>query len=97
MGFPKMTENPQKSMDLVDFEDFLQFKPAFQLAELDLASRLSFFLWGTSPDEELMNLAQTGELSKPGDWKRTSLQKSSVNVPFEFWMTGINIQFFSAK
>jgi len=40
----------------------------FQLAELDLASRLSYFLWGTSPDEELINLAQTGELSKSAVW-----------------------------
>ena len=47
-----------------------QLGKAFQLAELDLASRLSFFLWGTSPDEDLMNLARTGELSKPGIWDR---------------------------
>ena len=40
----------------------------FQLAGLDLASRLSFFLWGTSPDEELIGLARTGELSKPAVW-----------------------------
>ncbi len=30
-----------------------------------LASRLSYFLWSTMPDAELMRLAQTGELSKP--------------------------------
>ncbi|MBC8352894.1 MAG: DUF1588 domain-containing protein [Planctomycetes bacterium] len=30
-----------------------------------LASRLSFFLWGSSPDLELLQLAESGELSKP--------------------------------
>ena len=30
-----------------------------------LASRLSYFLWGTMPDAELMSLASSGEISKP--------------------------------
>ncbi len=30
-----------------------------------LASRLSFFLWGSLPDEELLELARTGRLSDP--------------------------------
>jgi hypothetical protein len=30
-----------------------------------LASRLSFFLWSSIPDEELLTLAHTGELSEP--------------------------------
>ena len=30
-----------------------------------LASRLSYFLWSTMPDEELMDLAELGELGKP--------------------------------
>jgi len=35
------------------------------LAEDDLASRLSFFLWGAPPDEELMAVAEAGTLSDP--------------------------------
>ena len=31
----------------------------------ELASRLSFFLWASSPDAELLRLAETGELSQP--------------------------------
>ena len=31
---------------------------------LELASRLSFFLWGSLPDEELLRLAESGELLK---------------------------------
>ncbi len=30
-----------------------------------LAARLSYFLWSTMPDEELLNLAKTGKLSDP--------------------------------
>jgi hypothetical protein len=33
--------------------------------EVFLASRLSFFLWGSLPDEELLELARTGRLSNP--------------------------------
>jgi len=36
----------------------------YRIADIDLASRLSFFLWGTNPDEELLRLARSGELSR---------------------------------
>jgi mono/diheme cytochrome c family protein len=38
----------------------------FPLTDLELASRLSFFLWNTGPDDELLKLAAAGGLSKPG-------------------------------
>ncbi len=37
----------------------------FALTDLELASRLSFFLWNTGPDDELLKLAVAGGLSKP--------------------------------
>ena len=39
----------------------------YRVSDLDLASRLSFFLWGTTPDEELQALADQGRLSAPGE------------------------------
>ncbi|MAI70619.1 MAG: hypothetical protein CMM01_06880 [Rhodopirellula sp.] len=33
--------------------------------DIDLASRLSFFLWGSIPDQELIELASTGQLRDP--------------------------------
>jgi len=36
-----------------------------QLTDLELASRLSFFLWNTGPDEELIGLAASKRLSDP--------------------------------
>ncbi|HMD36444.1 MAG TPA: DUF1592 domain-containing protein [Vicinamibacterales bacterium] len=38
----------------------------YRISDIDLASRLSFFLWGTTPDDELQNLATAGKLSAPG-------------------------------
>ena len=38
----------------------------FALTDLELASRLSFFLWNTGPDDELLTLAAAGKLGKPG-------------------------------
>src|SRR5690606_13275255 len=35
------------------------------LTDLELATRLSFFLWNTPPDEELINLAAARRLSDP--------------------------------
>ncbi|MCC7417902.1 MAG: DUF1592 domain-containing protein [Acidobacteria bacterium] len=38
----------------------------YRVADLDIASRLSFFLWGAPPDRELLDLATRGRLSAPG-------------------------------
>ena len=35
------------------------------LNDIELASRLSFFLWGSIPDDELLQVAMRGELAKP--------------------------------
>ena len=37
----------------------------YRLDDLDLASRLSFFLWATGPDAELIGVAERGRLSEP--------------------------------
>lgn len=36
----------------------------YRVSDLDLASRLSFFLWSSLPDEELLHLAEAGKLSQ---------------------------------
>ncbi len=38
---------------------------AYRIPDVQLASRLSFFLWSSIPDDELLDLAERGELSKP--------------------------------
>ncbi|MEP7314202.1 MAG: DUF1592 domain-containing protein [Pseudomonadota bacterium] len=39
---------------------------SFRLDDLDLASRLSFFLWSGPPDEPLLDIAAKGHLRDPG-------------------------------
>ena len=38
---------------------------AYRLTDLELATRLSFFLWSSIPDSKLMDLAIAGQLSRP--------------------------------
>jgi len=42
----------------------------FRLNDFDLASRLSFFLWSSIPDEELLNAAERGTLATPAGLER---------------------------
>ncbi|HYR43463.1 MAG TPA: DUF1592 domain-containing protein, partial [Terriglobia bacterium] len=37
----------------------------YRISDIDLASRLSFFLWSTSPDDELIRFASQGRLKDP--------------------------------
>ena len=37
----------------------------YRLSDLELASRLSFFLWSSIPDDRLLTLAERGELNNP--------------------------------
>ena len=48
---------------------FLHEKPG-KLDDFALASRLSYFLWSSMPDEELLTLAEQGKLSQPDALRR---------------------------
>ena len=39
---------------------------AFQVSDIELASRLSFFLWSSIPDDQLLEDRRTGPLERPG-------------------------------
>ena len=43
---------------------------AYRLGDLELASRLSFFLWSSIPDERLLAAAERGDLRRPGGLER---------------------------
>jgi len=47
--------------------DFLLrvYRSSGRLSDLEIASRLSFFLWSSIPDERLLALAEQGQLTKP--------------------------------
>ena len=42
----------------------------YRVPDLDLASRLSFFLWSSIPDDELLDAAEQGRLSDPAELER---------------------------
>ena len=43
---------------------------AHRITDVELASRLSFFLWSSIPDDELLDVAERGELSDPAMLER---------------------------
>jgi hypothetical protein len=40
-------------------------KGAYRISDVELASRLSFFIWSSIPDDELLNVAAQGALGEP--------------------------------
>ena len=51
----------------------------YSLNDIELASRLSFFLWSSSPDEELLSLAERGKLTSP-DILKQQVQRMLADV-----------------
>jgi hypothetical protein len=47
------------------YRDSKQSEAIYRLSDFEVASRLSFFLWGSIPDERLLDLAERGELTNP--------------------------------
>ncbi len=48
------------------YRDNKQSESIYKLSDLEVASRLSFFLWSSIPDERLLDLAERGQLTNPG-------------------------------
>ena len=44
-------------------------KDAYRVSDLELANRLSYFLWSTMPDDELIRTAVGKKLSDPNEYK----------------------------
>ena len=67
----------------------------FALTDLELASRLSFFLWNTGPDDELLKLAAVGGLTKPGAMekqvRRMMADSKASSLVTSFAMKWLNI------
>ena len=58
--------NPRFLFRLEQGSAALRAARSYRVSDIELASRLSFFLWGTVPDAELVDLAIAGRLSAPG-------------------------------
>jgi len=53
---------------------------AYRVRDVELASRLSFFLWSSGPDDELLGLAERGRLKEPAVLKITG----RIELPKQF-------------
>jgi len=69
---------------------------SYRVSDLELASRLSFFLWGTGPDDELRTLASRGALVEPEMFdtqvKRMLADPRSVNLATRFASQWLRLQ-----
>ena len=71
----------------------------YRISDLELASRLSFFLWSSIPDDELLDAAIRGRLSRPEELekqtRRMLADRRSVNLATNFagqWLRLRNLE-----
>lgn len=64
LASPRFIFRLERTPDRIDAGD------VYELDDEDLASRLSFFLWGAPPDEELVDVARDGDLSNDRELER---------------------------
>jgi hypothetical protein len=64
----------------------------YRLSDLELASRLSFFLWSSIPDERLLSLAERSELANPA-----TLEKEVRRMLADPRATGALVDNFAAQ
>src|ERR1700722_19029601 len=68
----------------------------YALSDLELASRLSFFLWKRAPDDDLVKLANKGELRRPGvldaQVRRMLAAPQAENLVTDFALRWLDLQ-----
>jgi mono/diheme cytochrome c family protein len=62
--------SPQFLFRLESTPATLRAGQSFRLSDSELASRLSYFIWGAAPDAELTRIAASGRLSAPGVYEK---------------------------
>ena len=69
------------------------------VSDVDLASRLSFFLWSSIPDDELLDVAVQGQLRQQGELekqtRRMLADPRSINLATNFagqWLRLRNVE-----
>ena len=66
MALARILAAPQFIYRIEDEPSDLGVGDTYRVSELELASRLSYFLWSRGPDAQLVELASSGRLSDPG-------------------------------
>ena len=66
VGLARVLASPSFLYRVEDDPAGVRAGAAHPVSDIELASRLSFFLWSSIPDQQLMNLATAGRLREPG-------------------------------
>lgn len=74
---------------------------AYRISEFELASRLSFFLWSSIPDDALLEAAERGELSRPdvleAQVRRMLADEKADNLATNFASQWLHLRNLDAK
>jgi hypothetical protein len=70
MALQAMLSDPEFVFRFERTPDGVRAGSSYRISDLELASRLSFFLWSSMPDEPLLAAAEHGRLSEPGELTR---------------------------
>jgi hypothetical protein len=65
MALARILASPQFIYRIEEERQAAPSAQAYRVTDIDLASRLSFFLWSTAPDEALLTIAAEGRLGDP--------------------------------
>ena len=61
----RMLAGPEFLFLVVEQPEDVEPGSVFPISDLELATQLSFFLWSSIPDDELLSVAESGRLSEP--------------------------------
>lgn len=68
----------------------------YAVSDLELASRLSFFLWSSAPDEELLEVAEQGRLTDPAMLQR-QVRRMISDARFEAFLANFGKQWLAIR
>lgn len=74
LALQRMLVSPRFIFRFEEEPDGVKAGAAYRIGNLELASRLSFFLWGSIPDDELLDLALQGKLGDPAVLERQTVR-----------------------
>jgi hypothetical protein len=70
VALERMLASPDFLFRIVEDPPGIAAGEMYRISDLELASRLSFFLWSSMPDDELLDLAGRGALNTPVELER---------------------------
>ncbi len=68
----------------------------YPVGDIELASRLSFFLWSTLPDEELLGVAERGQLRDP-QMLESQVRRMLADQRFEAFVSNFGRQWLAVR